>query len=132
MCDACRKNRLSYSLVPSGVRRQKQKVGDESEEGPQPKRLKTVFEGPGARMRSEPTTRDILLEQSEMLRKVQDLLAKQLKEAKEIRRGQVTGLRFVIEDIVDIIEGSREEVEAEIGGIGGEAGVGGNGEEAEK
>ena len=31
-----------------------------------------------------------------------------------------------------MIGGSREEVEAEIGGIGGEAGVRGNGEEAEK
>ena len=137
-CDACRKNKLSCSLVPSGVWRQKRKVGDESEEGPQPKRLKTVFEGPGARMRSEPTTRDILLEQSEMLGEVQDLLAKQLKEAKEIQRGQedlrrqVAGLGFAIKDIVDMIGGSGEEVEAEIGGIGGEAGVRGNGEEAEK
>ena len=91
--------------------RQKRKVGDESEEGPQPKRLKTVFEGPGARMRSEPTTRDILLEQSEMLGEVQDLLAKQLKEAKEIQRGQedlrrqVAGLGFTIKDIVDMIGG---------------------------
>ena len=117
------------------------------EEGPQPKRLKTVVEGPGARMRSEPTTQDILLEQSEMLGEVRDLLAKHLKEAKEIRRGQedlrrqVAGIGFAIEDIVDMIGGSGEEVEAEIGGIGGETGVGGiggeagvrgNGEEAEK
>ena len=78
-------------------------------------------------MRSEPTTRGILLEQSEMLGEVWDLLAKQLKEVKEIRRGQedvrrqVAGLGFTIEDIVDMIGGSGEEVEAEIGGIGGEA-----------
>ena len=70
------------------MRRQKRKVGDELEEGPQPKRLKTVVEGPGGRMRSELTTRDILLEQSEMLGEVHDLLAKHLKEAKEIWRGQ--------------------------------------------
>ena len=50
-----------------------------------------------------------------------------LKEAKEIRRGQedlqrqVAGLGFTIEDIVDLIGGSRKEVEAEIGGNGGEA-----------
>ena len=81
-------------------------------------------------MRSEPTTRDILLEQSEMLGEVRDLLAKHLKEAKEIRREQedlrrqVAGLGFAIEDIVDMIGGSGEEVEAEIGGIGGETGVG--------
>ena len=55
--DSCRKNKLSCSLVPSGVWRQKRKVGDESEEGPQPKRLKTVLkEGPSAQMRLEPTT----------------------------------------------------------------------------
>ena len=96
------------------MRRQKRKVGDELEEGPQPKRLKTVVEGPGGRMRSELTTRDILLEQSEMLGEVHDLLAKHLKEAKEIRRGQedrrrqVAGLRFAIEDIVDMIGGSQE------------------------
>ena len=137
-CDACRKNKLSCSLVPSGVRRQKRKVRDESEEGPQLKRLKTVFEGPGARMRSEPTTRDILLEQSEMLGEVWDLLAKQLKEAKEIWRGQedlrrqVAGLGFAIEDIVDMIGGSGEEVEAEIGGKKGGAVIRGNGEGAEK
>ena len=118
--------------------RRKRKVGDESEEGPQPKRLKTILEGPGARMRSEPTTQHIPLEQSEMLGEVRDLLAKHLKEAKEIRRGQedlrrqVAGLGFAIEDIVDMIGGSGEEVEAEIGGIGGEAGVGRNEEEAEK
>ena len=87
-CDTCQKNKLSCSLVPSGVRRQKRNVGDELEEGPQPKRLKPVFEGPSAQMRSELTTRDILLEQLEMLGEVRDLLAKQLKEAKEIRRGQ--------------------------------------------
>ena len=45
---------------------------------------------------------------------------------------QVAGLGFVIEDIMDMIGGSGEEVEAEIGGIGGEAGVGGNEEEVEK
>ena len=89
-------------------------------------------------MRSEPTTRDVLLEQSEMLGEVRDLLAKHLKEAKEIQRGQedlrrqVAGLGFAIEDIMDMIRGSGEEVEAEIGGNGGEAGVGGNREEAEK
>ena len=82
-----------------------------------------------------------------MLGEVRDLLAKHLKEAKEIRRGQedlrrqVAGLGFAIEDIVDMIGGSGEEVEAEIGGIGGETGVGGirgeagvrgNGEKVEK
>ena len=71
-----------------------------------------------------------------MLGEVCDLLAKHLKEAKEIRRGQedlrrqVVGLGFAIEDIGDMIGGSGEEVEAEIGGIGGEAGVGGIGGEA--
>ena len=75
--------------MPSGVRRQKWKVGDELEEGPQLKRLKTVVEeGPSAQLRPEPTVRDILVEQSEMLGEVRDLLAKQLKEAKEIWRGQ--------------------------------------------
>ena len=73
-----------------------------------------------------------------MLGEVQDLLAKQLKEAKEIRRGQedlrrqVAGLGFAIEDIMDLIGGSGEEVEAEIGGNGGEAGIGGNREGVEK
>ena len=98
----------------------------------------TVFEGPSARMRLEPTTWDILLEQLEMLGEAQDLLAKQLKEAKEIWRGQedlwrqVAGLGFAIEDIMDMIGGSGEEVEVEIRGNGGEAGIGGNGEGAEK
>ena len=40
----------------SGVQRQKRKVRDELEEGPQPKRLKMVLEGPSAQMRPEPTT----------------------------------------------------------------------------
>ena len=39
-------------------------------------------------MRLELTTRDILLEQSEMLGEVWDLLVRHLKEAKEIQRGQ--------------------------------------------
>ena len=38
----------------------------------------------------------------------------------------------MIEDIVDLIGGSGEEVEAEIRGNGGEAGIGGNREGAEK
>ena len=43
--------------MPSGVQRQKRKVEDESEEGPQLKRLKTVLEeGLSVRMRPEPTT----------------------------------------------------------------------------
>ena len=75
--------------MPSGVQRQKRKVRDKLEEGPQPKRLKTVLEeGPSARMRLELTTQDILLKQSEMLGEVRDLLVRHLKEAKEIRRGQ--------------------------------------------
>ena len=114
--------------MPSGVQRQKRKVGDESEEGPQPKRLKTVVgEGPSAQMRPEPTTWDIFLEQLEMLGEVWDLLVKHLKEAKEIQRGQedlrrqVAGLGFAMDDIVDLIAGSGAEVEAEIGGNGGGA-----------
>ena len=92
-----------------------------------------VFEeGPSAQMRPELTTWDILLEQLERLREVQDLLAKHLKEAKEIQRGQVAGLGFTMDDIVDLIGGSRAEVEVEIGGNGGEAEIGGNGEGAEK
>ena len=73
-----------------------------------------------------------------MLREVRDIWAKHLKEAKEIRRGQedlrrqVAGLGFAIEDIVDMIRGSGEEVEAEIRGIGGEAGVEENREGEEK
>ena len=73
-----------------------------------------------------------------MLGEVRDLLVKQLKEAKEIWRGQedlrrqVAGLGFTIEDIVDMIGGSGEEVEAEIRGNEGEAVIGGNGEGAEK
>ena len=61
-----------------------------------------------------------------------------LKEAKEIWRGQedlrrhVAGLGFAIEDIVDLMGGSRKEVEAEIGGNRGEAEIGGNREGAEK
>ena len=73
-----------------------------------------------------------------MLGEVRDLLAKQLKEAKEIQRGQedlrrqVAGLEFTIENIMDLIGGSGEEVEAENGGNRGEARTGGNGEGAEK
>ena len=115
-CEACCKNKFSCSLVPSGVRRQKQKVRDELEEGPQLKRLKAVVEeGPSAQLRPEPTARDIFLEQSEMLGEVQDLLAKHLREAKEIWRGQedlqrqVVGLGFAIDNIVDLIGGSGAE-----------------------
>ena len=139
-CEACWRNKLSCSLVPSRSRCQKRKARDELEEGPQPKRLKVVVEEGGSSgwMRSETTAHNILLEQSEMLGEVQDLLVKHLKEAKEIWRGQedlqrqVAGLRFAMDDIVDLIGGSRAEVEAEIGGKGGEAEVGGNGGEAEK
>ena len=73
-----------------------------------------------------------------MLREVRDLLEKQLKEAKEIQRGQedlrrqVAGLEFAIENIMDLIGGSGEEVEAENRGNRGEARTGGNGEGAEK
>ena len=93
--------------------RQKRKVREELEEGPQPKRLKAVLEeGPSAQLRPELTVQHILLEQSEMLGEVCDLLVKHLKEAKEIWRGQedlqrqVVGLGFVIDDIVDLIGGS--------------------------
>ena len=87
---------------------------------------------------TEPTAHDILLEQLEMLGEVGDLLVKHLKEAKEIRRGQedlqrqVAGLRFVMDDIMDLIGGSGVEVEVEIGGNGGEVEVRGNGGEVEK
>ena len=91
------------------MQRQKRKVRDKSEEGPQPKRLKKVLEeGPSVQLRPELTTRDIL--------------ERHLKEAKEIWRGQedlrrqVAGLGFVIVDIVDLIGGSGAEVEVEIGG----------------
>ena len=88
-CEACHKNKLLCSLVPSGVWRQKRRVGDDSEEGPQPKWLKAVVEeGPSAQVRLELTARHILLEQSEMLGEVRDLLVKHLREAKEIWRGQ--------------------------------------------
>ena len=110
----------------SGVQRQKRKVKDELEEGPQPKGLKTVVEeGPSVQLRQELTVWDILLEQSEMLGEVRDLLVKQLKEANEIQRGQgdlrrqVVGLRFVMDDIVDLIGGSGAGVEVEIGGTRG-------------
>ena len=139
VCDPCCKNKLSCSLVLSGSRRQKQRARDQSEEGPQLKRPKAVAEeGPSGWMRLEPMAHDILLEQSEMLREVWDLLVKHLKEVKEIWRGQedlqrqVAGLRFVMDDIVDLIGGSGMEVEAEIGGNEGEAEVGGNGGKAEK
>ena len=65
-----------------------------------------------------------------MLGEVRDLLVRHLKEAKEIWRGQedlrrqVAGLGFAIEGIMYLIGGSREEVEAEIRGNGGEAGIG--------
>ena len=68
----------------------KRKVGDESEEGPQPKRLKAVVEGgPSTQLRLEPTAWEILLEQLEMLGEVWDL-AKRLKKAKEEREGKRT------------------------------------------
>ena len=38
----------------------------------------------------------------------------------------------LLQDIMDLIGGSGEEVEAEIGGNRGEAGIGGNGEGVEK
>ena len=86
----------------------------------------------------EPTTHDILLKWSEMLREVWELLVKHLKEAKGIRRGQedlsrqVVGLGFMMDDIVDLIRGSGAEVEAEIRGGKEEAEVGGNREEVER
>ena len=73
-----------------------------------------------------------------MLGEVWDLLVRHLKEAKEIRRGQedlqrqVAGLRFAIEDIMDLIGGSGAEVKVEIGGNRGEVEIGGNREGAEK
>ena len=66
------------------------------------------------------------------------VLVKHLKEAKKIQRGQedlrrqAAGLGFAIDDIVDLIGGSRAEVEVEIGESGGEVEIRGNGEGAEK
>ena len=72
-------------------------------------------------MRPALTLHDIFIEQLEMLGEVWDLLTKHLKEAKEIRRGQedlqrqVAGLGVVLDDIVEMIGGNREGVEA--GGV---------------
>ena len=108
-CNACQHIKLQCSLVPSGVRQQKRKAGDDSDNGVQLKRLKVVIEvpGPSQGMRLALTSWGILLEQLEMLGEVQDLLVKHLKEVKEIRRGQedlrrqVAGLKAALDDIME-------------------------------
>ena len=74
-CDKCCRLKIQCSLVPAGGRRgPKRKAESDAEETAQPKRLKPFVEV----MRGEPTTREVLMEQSELLGELQDLQVRQL------------------------------------------------------
>ena len=80
-CDECCRLKIQCSLVPAGGRQgPKRKVELDAEELVQPKWLKPVIEVSG--MRLELTTREVLLEHSELLRGVWGLLKSQLEELK--------------------------------------------------
>ena len=80
----------------------------DTEETAQLKWLKTVVEV--VKMRLELMTREILLEQTELLGDLQGLMKSQLKELKELRRA-ARGMGSAMDDIVDQMsqmeEGSR-------------------------
>ena len=80
----------------------------DTEETAQLKWLKTVVEA--VEMRLELTTREILLEQTELLGDLRGLMKSQLKELKELRRA-ARGMGSAMDDIVDQMsqmeEGSR-------------------------
>ena len=73
-CDECCHLKIQCSLVPSGARQPaKHKVEEEMEEMP-PKCLKPVVEVIG--IQGDPSMREILLEQLELLGDLQELFAK--------------------------------------------------------
>ena len=75
-CDKCRRLKIQCSLVPArGQRGLKWKAESDAEEPAQPKQLKPVIEVSG--MRPELTTREVLLEHSELLGDVWGLLKSQ-------------------------------------------------------
>ena len=77
-CDECRHLKIQCSLVGP-----KRKVESDTDKMAQPKRLKPVIEVEG--MRPELTTREVLLEHSELLGDVRGLLKSQLEEMKGLR-----------------------------------------------
>ena len=68
-CDKCRRLKIQYSFVPAGGQQgPKWKAESDTEEMVQVKWLKPIIKVSG--MRPEPTTREVLLEHSELLRDV--------------------------------------------------------------
>ena len=79
MCNKCHCLKIQFSLVPSGVRRElKRKVTLDMEEAAQPKWLRPIVEASGKRteMQGEPSTREILMEQLELLMDSRELFVK--------------------------------------------------------
>ena len=73
--------KIQCSLVPAGGwQGPKRKVESDTDETAPPKQLKLIVEV--LRMRPEPTTREVLLEHSELLGDVSRLLKSQLEELK--------------------------------------------------
>ena len=92
-CDECRGLKIQCSLVPAGGwRGPKQKAELDMEEMAQLKWLKLIIEVLG--MRPEPTTREVLLEHSELLGDVQGLLKSQLEELCRIRANSINNFHW--------------------------------------
>ena len=108
MCDECHCLKIQCLLVPAGGRRgPKWKAELDVEETAQPKQLKPVVEVLG--MRGEPMTREVLLEQSELLRELQDLQAQQLevleKHLEEVKGAWqlISAIGYTLEALVEYV-----------------------------
>ena len=85
VCDKCHHLNIQCSLVLGGARQgPKWKAESDMEEAAQPKQLMPIVEASGERteMRGEPSTREILMEQSELLMDLQALFTQQLEEVR--------------------------------------------------
>ena len=108
-CDECCRLKIQCSLVTAGGRRgPKWKAELDTDETAPPKQLKPVVKVSG--MRLEPTTLEVLLEHSELLRDVWGLLKSQLEEMKGLQQA-IVAMGSAMDDIVERMswmeEGSR-------------------------
>ena len=109
VCNECRCLKIQCSRVQAtGRRGPKWKAELDTDEMEQPKWLKPIIKVSG--MRPEPTTREVLLEHSELLRDVLGLLKSQLEEMKGLQQA-FAGMGLAMDDIVEQMsrmeEGSR-------------------------
>ena len=119
-CDKCCRLKIQCSLVPArGQQGPKRKAESDVEEMAQPKRLKPVVEV----MRGESTTREVLMEQSELLGELWDLQVRQLavleQHLEELKGAQrlISAIGYTLEELVERVSQLEEKSRSGSGSV---------------